>query len=216
MSPHNTLKSDHIPRATIQRLAVYVQVLERLMRDQVKVVSSELLAKACDVNPSQIRKDLAYFGEFGVRGVGYYVEELISSIKRSLGVDRTWRSALVGVGNLGRALLNHKEFKLRGFHIVGAFDCDPFKIGLEVSGLEVMCTKTLKDKVKELEIEIGIITTPPERAQRAANHLCEAEVKGILNFAPARITAPDHIYVEYVDFFHHLYSLAFNITLAWQ
>ncbi|THB72002.1 MAG: redox-sensing transcriptional repressor Rex [Desulfovibrio sp.] len=210
------MKSDHIPSATIQRLAVYVQVLGWMQRDQVKVVSSEALAKACDVNPSQIRKDLAYFGEFGVRGVGYYVEDLITSIKRSLGVDRVWRTALVGVGNLGRALLNHKEFKARGFHIVGAYDCDPFKIGEVISGLEVMCTKTLSDWVKELDIEIGIITTPPERAQRAANHLIESGVKGILNFAPARITAPENVFVEYVDFFHQLYSLAFSITLAGQ
>jgi redox-sensing transcriptional repressor len=208
------VKSEHIPRATIQRLAVYVQVLEDLLREGTEVISSELLARACEVNPSQIRKDLAYFGEFGVRGVGYYVQDLITSIKRSLGVDRTWRTALIGVGNLGRALLNHTEFKLRGFHIVGAFDCDPFKIGEEVSGLEVMCTKRLSEKVEEQEIEIGIITTPPERAQRAANHCIEAGIKGILNYAPARITVPEDVYVEYVDFFHHLYGLAFNITLT--
>ncbi len=208
------IKSERIPRATIQRLAVYVQVLENLMREGTQVISSEMLAKACSVNPSQIRKDLAYFGEFGVRGVGYYVQDLNSSIKRSLGVDRTWNAALIGVGNLGRALLNHKEFKLRGFNVVAAFDCDPFKIGEEVSGLEVQCTKRLKDRVGELEIEIGIITTPPERAQRAANHLIEAGVTGILSFAATRITAPDSIYVEYVDFFHHLYSLAFNVTLS--
>ncbi len=208
------LKSERIPRATIQRLAVYVQVLENLMREGTQVISSEMLAKACSVNPSQIRKDLAYFGEFGVRGVGYYVQDLNSSIKRSLGVDRIWNAALVGVGNLGRALLNHKEFRLRGFNIIAAFDCDPFKIGEEVSGLEVQCTKRLKDKVDQLGIEVGVITTPPERAQRAANHLVNAGITGLLSFAPARITVPDNVFVEYVDFFHHLYSLAFNLTLS--
>ena len=157
------MKSEHIPRATIQRMAVYIQVLEGLARDGSTVVSSEALARTCSVNPSQIRKDLAYFGEFGVRGVGYYVQDLITSIKQSLGVDRVWKTALVGVGNLGRALLNHREFRLRGFHIVGAFDCDPFKIGEEVSGLEVVCTKRLKEKVADLDVEIGIITTPPDR-----------------------------------------------------
>lgn len=205
-------KSEHIPRATIQRLAVYVQVLENLLREGTDVISSEPLAKACNVNASQIRKDLAYFGEFGVRGVGYYVKNLIESITSVLGVNREWRTVLVGVGNLGRALLNHKEFRLRGFHIVGAFDCDPFKIGEEVSGLEVVCTKRLKEKLADLDVEIGIITTPPERAQRAANHLVDAGIKGILNFAPARITVQDDIFVEYVDFFHHLYALSFNIT----
>jgi redox-sensing transcriptional repressor len=210
------LKSEHIPRATIQRLAVYVQVLENLRRDGTEVISSELLAKICSVNPSQIRKDLAYFGEFGVRGVGYYVQDLITSIKESLGVDRTWNCALVGVGNLGRALLRHKMFRLRGFNIVGAFDCDPFKIGEVVSGHEVICSRQLRKKVGELRIDIGIITTPPERAQRAANFLSEADIKGIINFAPARIKTPDHIRVEYVDFFHHFFAVAFNITLDEQ
>ena len=116
------MKSEHIPKATIKRLAMYVQVLETLKREGSQVVSSELLARACSVNPSQIRKDLAYFGEFGVRGVGYHVQDLIYSIKHSLGVDRVWKCALVGVGNLGKALLRHQDFKFRGFDIVGAFD----------------------------------------------------------------------------------------------
>lgn len=207
------MKSEHIPKATIKRLAMYVQVLESLKREGSQVVSSEHLARACNVNPSQIRKDLAYFGEFGVRGVGYYVQDLITSIKQALGVDRMWRCALVGVGNLGKALLRHREFKYRGFDIVGAFDCDPFKIGEEVSGLEVVCTRRLKDAAKDLNIEIGLITTPPDRAQRACNFLVEAGIKGIINFAPARINAPAEVHVEYVDFFHHLYAVAFSITL---
>jgi len=211
-----SLKSQHIPRATIQRMAVYIQVLETLQRDGKEVISSELLARTCDVNPSQIRKDLAYFGEFGVRGVGYYVQDLIGSIKKALGVDRVWRTCVVGIGNLGRALLNHREFKLRGFHIVGAFDCDPFKIGEVVSGLEVICSRRLKEKAEELDIEIGIITTPPERAQRATNYLVDAGIKGIINFAPARIAVPDDVTVEYVDFFHHFYAVAFNVTLNLQ
>lgn len=208
------VKSEHIPRATIQRLAVYVQVLESLLREGTEVISSEPLAKACNVNASQIRKDLAYFGEFGVRGVGYYVKNLIESITSALGVDREWKTVIVGVGNLGRALLNHKEFRLRGFNIIAAFDCDPFKIGEEINSLEVVCTKRLKEQIDDLQAEIGIITTPPERAQRAANHLVEAGFKGILNFAPARITVPDDVNVEYVDFFHHLYALSFNLTFA--
>ena len=207
------MKSEHIPRATIQRLALYVQVLESFHREGSEVLSSEVLAKACNVNPSQIRKDLAYFGEFGVRGVGYFVQDLLSSIKQALGVDRVWKCALVGVGNLGRALLRHSDFTRRGFHIVGAFDCDPFKIGEEISGQEVICSRRLKEKVEELGIEMGLITTPPDRAQRAANYLVEAGVRGIVNFAPARIVVPDTVRVEYVDFFHHLYAVAFSLTL---
>jgi len=192
---------------------MYVQVLESFKREGTQVVSSELLARTCNVNPSQIRKDLAYFGEFGVRGVGYHVQDLITAIKRSLGVDRMWKCALVGVGNLGKALLRHREFKYRGFDIVAAFDCDPFKIGEEVIGLEVVCTRRLKETARDLDIEIGLITTPPDRAQRAANFLVEAGIKGIINFAPARITLPSDVHVEYVDFFHHLYAVSFSITL---
>mgnify|MGYP002617042136 CR=1 FL=1 len=202
-------KSKHIPRATIQRLATYVQVLENFARDNVEVISSNPLAEACGVNGSQVRKDLAYFGEFGIRGVGYHVKSLIAAITSSLGVDREWRMALIGVGNLGKAILNHGEFRARGFNIVGIFDCDPFKIGEIVHGLEVHCTRDLKDMVDDLNIEIGIITTP-ERAQRAAQHLMDAGISSILNFAPARIKVPERVNVEYVDFFHHLYSLAFN------
>jgi redox-sensing transcriptional repressor len=212
-TPVAHIKSEHIPRATIQRLAVYVQVLENLKRDGTEVISSEHLARICAVNPSQIRKDLAYFGEFGVRGVGYYIEDLISAIKKSLGVDRTWNCALVGVGNLGRALLRHKECRTRGFNIVGVFDCDPFKIGEILAGQEVICSRRLVEKVKELDIEIGIITTPPERAQRAANYLVDAGIKGIVNFAPTRLSVPEEVEVEYVDFFHNFFNVAFKITL---
>jgi redox-sensing transcriptional repressor len=206
------LKSKHIPRATIQRLAVYLQVLEALNSDETEVVSSEALARACEVNPSQIRKDLAYFGEFGVRGVGYYVPKLIQSIKSSLGTDRIWRVALIGIGNLGRSLLRYQGFPKRGFQIVAAFDCDPFKIGENIAGLEVMCPRRMRENVKNLRIQIGIITTPTDRAQRAANYLVEADIRCILNFSAARIQVPDHIHVEYVDFFHHLYALTFKLN----
>lgn len=204
------IKNKNVPRATIQRLATYVQVLEAFARDGVDVISSNPLAVACGVNGSQVRKDLAYFGEFGVRGVGYNVAALISSITGALGVDREWRMALVGVGNLGRAILNHGDFRARGFNIVGIFDCDPFKIGEVMHGLEVRCTEDLRECVASENIEIGIITTPPERAQRAAMHMVEAGLTSILNFAPARVKVPDNVHVEYVDFFRHLYTLAFD------
>ena len=209
---NQTPKYEHIPRATIQRLATYLQVLEAMDKDGVQVISSEPLSRACDVNASQVRKDLAYFGEFGVRGVGYYVSYLLEVIKACLNANREWRAALVGVGNMGRALLNYQEFRRHGFTIVGAFDCDPFKIGEQVYGLEVTCTSDLKSAVDAKGIEIGIITTPPERAQRAADHLIDAGISGILNFAGARIHAPERVVVEYVDFFHYLYALAFSIT----
>lgn len=187
-----------------------------MARDGTAVVSSEPLAAACGVNASQVRKDLAYFGEFGVRGVGYNVRELIAFITRALGVDREWRVALVGAGKLGRALLNHPEFAQRNFRVVGVFDCDPFKIGEVVQGIEILCTRRLQEKVRELGIEIGIITTPPERAQRAAQYLTDAGVRALLNYAPARIRTPAGVFVEYVDFFHYLYALSFNLSTGEQ
>ena len=191
-------------------MPAYLRYLKEKELAGERTISSTAIAEDLKLNAVQVRKDLAYFGEFGIRGVGYHVKSLIAAITSSLGVDREWRMALIGVGNLGKAILNHGEFRSRGFNIVGIFDCDPFKIGEIVHGLEVHCTRDLKDMVTDLNIEIGIITTPPERAQRAAQHLMDAGITSILNFAPSRIKVPDRINVEYVDFFHHLYALAFN------
>jgi redox-sensing transcriptional repressor len=206
------MKHAHIPRATIQRLAVYLQELENLQREGLEVVSSEHLARACEVNASQIRKDLTYFGEFGVRGVGYGVSGLIDSLARVLGIDRQWNCVLVGVGNLGKALLSHREFAERRFSVVAIFDSDPFRIGQTVMGLEVMDGNRMKETVSLLDARIGIISSPPERAQRAANHLVEAGIKGILNYSPARITVPGDVIVEYLDVLHYFYSVAFRLS----
>ncbi|MCF8030743.1 MAG: redox-sensing transcriptional repressor Rex [Desulfohalobiaceae bacterium] len=208
MSP----KSAKIPQATIQRMGVYIQVLEGLLLQEQQVISSEKLAEQCEVNPSQIRKDLAYFGEFGVRGVGYYVSDLLKAIKYFLGIDRNWNCILVGVGNLGRALLRHQQLAQKGFQIQMAFDCDPFKIGERVAGHEVICTRRLKEKAQQMQIDIGLISTPPERAQRAANHMMQAGIKGIVNFAPTRINVSQDVIVDYVDFSNHLISMAFRLS----
>ena len=205
-----------IPQATIKRLATYVQVLEKFDREKVEIISSEPLAAACGVQGSQLRKDLAYFGEFGIRGLGYPVKGLMQAITTSLGVDHEWSMILIGVGNLGRAMINHIGFHSKNFVIKAIFDCDPFKIGETVYGLEVRCTEDIKKVVQNMQIMIGIITTPPERAQRAADHLINAGLTSILNFAPARIQVPETVQVEYVDFFNQMYSLAFNQTQQWK
>ncbi|MDR2668801.1 MAG: redox-sensing transcriptional repressor Rex [Desulfovibrio sp.] len=206
-------KRGRIPKITIERLSVYLQVLEQIQREGVAVVSSGPLAEACRVNASQLRKDLTYFGEFGIRGVGYNVDELINAVSRSLGIDREWNCVLIGVGNLGKAIIGQREFVRRGFRIIGAFDCDPFKIGEAFAGLEVVCTRHLKDRIRDKNVRIGVITTPPEHAQRVADYLVGAGIKGILNYAPMRITVPPDVTVEYVDIFHHLYSLAYDLAL---
>ncbi|MBQ7585657.1 MAG: redox-sensing transcriptional repressor Rex [Desulfovibrionaceae bacterium] len=209
-------KTTNIPRATIKRLATYVQVLENLARDNIEMVSSIPLANACGVQASQVRKDLGYLGEFGIRGVGYQVKDLIHSITSSLGVDHEWPLVLIGVGNLGKAILNHLAFNNRGFVIKAIFDCDPFKIGEKIHGFEVHSTEEIKSMVENLSITMGIITTPPERAQRACDNLIKAGITSIVNFAPAQIKVPKNVQVEYVDVYKYLYSLAFKQTQQWR
>jgi redox-sensing transcriptional repressor len=182
-----------------------------------KVVSSAQLANKCAVNPAQVRKDLAYFGEFGIRGVGYYVKDLLSDIKRILGLNKEWRMALIGVGDLGSALLSYKDFLKQNYKVVAAFDIDPSKVIGRVSEklgkpVEILHVNRLREVAKERKIEIGLITTPPQEAQNAANMLVEAEIRGILNFAPAQISVPDGFLVKNVFFTTILDNLAYLLS----
>ena len=182
-----------------------------------KVVSSAQLASQCMVNAAQVRKDLAYFGEFGIRGVGYYVKELLNNIKKILGSNKEWRMGLVGVGNLGSALLSYKDFLKQNYKIVAAFDIDPPKVIGRVSEklgkpVEIFHINRISDVAKERKIEIGIITTPPSEAQSVANMLVDAEVRGILNFAPAQVTVPEGFVVKDVFFTTILDNLAYLLS----
>jgi redox-sensing transcriptional repressor len=182
-----------------------------------KVVSSAQLANKCMVNAAQVRKDLAYFGEFGIRGVGYYVKDLLSDIKRILGLNKEWRMALIGVGNLGSALLSYKDFLKQNYKIVAAFDIDPPSVIGRVSEklgkpIEVLHINRLKEVAKERKIEIGLITTPPSEAQSVANLLVDAEIRGILNFAPVQISVPDGFEVKDVFFTTILDNLAYLLS----
>ncbi len=182
-----------------------------------KVVSSAQLANKCMVNAAQVRKDLAYFGEFGIRGVGYYVKDLLSHIKRILGLNKEWKMALIGVGNLGSALLSYKDFLKQNYKIVAAFDIDPPKVIGRVSEklgkpVEVLHINRLKEVAKERKIEIGLIATPPSEAQSVADLLVDSEIRGILNFAPAQITVPDGFEVKDVFFTTILDNLAYLLS----
>ena len=211
------LKYTKIPEATIRRLSRYSRCLEELDGMGEKVVSSAQLANRCLVNAAQVRKDLAYFGEFGIRGVGYYVKDLLQDIKRILGLNKEWRMAVIGIGNLGSALLSYKDFLKQNYKIVAAFDIDPSKVIGRVSEkvgkpVEILHINRLKEVAKERKIEIGLITTPPSEAQTVANQLVEAEVKGILNFAPVQITVPDGYMVKDVFFTTILDNLAYLLS----
>ena len=207
-----TTKSSKIPDPTIERLALYSRPLEALLDNGTHVISSEKLATLCGVNPAQVRKDLAYFGEFGVRGVGYEVRDLLQEIKRILATDREWRLCIVGMGNLGSALADNENFKKRGYKFVAAFDSDPNKVGTALPcGLIIQSTKEMRESVKELNIEIGIITTPSKEAQRVSDLLIDAGVKAILNFAPTHVRSPKCCEVENVDFTVKLENLVYHL-----
>ncbi len=205
-------KVTKIPRPTIERLALYSRPLEAFQESGTPIISSEKIADLCGVNPAQVRKDLAYFGEFGVRGVGYDVKDLLREIKRILATDRTWRLCIVGMGNLGSALALNENFRKRGYHFVAAFDSDPAKAGMKhPCGLKIEPIGKIRDLVKTLKIEIGVITTPPGKAQRVADLLMDAGIRAILNFAPIQIRAPECCVVENVDFTLKLENLVYHL-----
>jgi redox-sensing transcriptional repressor len=205
-------KTEKIPKATITRLSLYYRQLEFLEFDGYRMVSSEKLAWLCQVNPAQVRKDLGYFGEFGVRGVGYDVRDLQREIKKILAVNRDWNMGIVGIGNLGSALLQHQNFPARGFNFVAAFDSDENKIGRVISsGLVIKDIRNLKQTVKELNIEIGVIATPPSVAQGIADIFLASRVNAILNFSPTQIHVPETCLVENIDFTIKLDILTYKL-----
>jgi redox-sensing transcriptional repressor len=207
------MKYAKIPAATITRLSMYSRVLERIAEEDVKIISSERLATLCEVNSAQIRKDLSYFGEFGVRGVGYYVKELLFEIKRILGLNREWRMGIVGVGNLGLALLSHENFVKQGYVFVAAFDNDPQKISKKLpNGLVIHHINDLPWVAKNTGVEVGVIATPAIWAQDIANRLIKSNIRAILNFAPTQIHVPDGFQVENVDFTVKLDNLAYHLS----
>lgn len=206
-----------VPEATIRRLSRYSRCLENLVRKGEKVVSSAQLAAHCGVNAAQVRKDLAYFGEFGIRGVGYYATELMHDIKRILGLNKEWRMAIVGIGNLGSALLLYKDFLKQNYKIVAAFDIDPPKVIGRVSEklgkpIEILHPDRMEEIVKERNVEVGIITTPASEAQKAADQMVEAGIRGILNFAPAQINVPEGFILKNVFFTTVLDNLAYLLS----
>ncbi|TMV51234.1 redox-sensing transcriptional repressor Rex [Paenibacillus mesophilus] len=205
------MKTPKISEAVVRRLPVYLRYLNELSRRNVLMVSSQDLGQKLDLNPAQIRKDLAYFGEFGKKGIGYDVAYLIEKIRQILKLDQLLPVALVGAGNLGRALCNYNAYLKDNMKIVAVFDSSPDKIGLQLNNLTVLPMAALGDSIKEHKVRIGIITVPAFEAQVVANQFVEAGVEAILNFAPVIIKVPNDIRVHHADFTTELMSLAYYL-----
>ncbi len=201
-----------ISKATVDRLPVYFRTLRLIREEGVEIISSEELGRHLSITPEQIRKDLASFGQFGKKGVGYYVSELIRNISEILGLHYNLNISIVGVGHLGWALANYRNFVNMGFNLVAIFDIDPSKIGLRINGVRVTHLNDLSEIVKERGIHIGIITVPENYAQNVADQLVEAGVKGIWNFAPRKLTVPDNIRIVDEDLTVGLSSLSYYLT----
>lgn len=201
-------------RASVTRLSLYLRRLESLLRDGVTTVSSGQLGESLGVTDAQVRKDLAYLGNLGHPGIGYAAPELVSAIRRALGIDREWLTALVGVGNLARALLRYHGFLERGFRIVALFDADPAKVGQRVDGLEIHPPERMGPVIAATGAELGILSVPSESSQTVAEALVAAGVKGLLNFAPTVLRLPAQISVVSVDLTVQLEQLAFLVQLG--
>jgi len=209
-----SMKSEKISELTTNRLSVYLRCLNLLADAGVKTISSQALADQFNLNSAQIRKDLAHFGEFGVRGVGYFVEELRQHITKILGLDSARRVGIVGVGNLGTALANYNGFTASNFTVVALFDNDREKVGCRVgrAGIVVHDVRKMARVVRAEGIDVAVIAVPARVAQRALNQVMSAGVKAVLNFAPVRLHARLGVKVKTVDLTISLESLSYYLA----
>ncbi|HVT42077.1 MAG TPA: redox-sensing transcriptional repressor Rex [Acidimicrobiales bacterium] len=207
--PEGGAAHKRIPEATVLRLPIYQRILGEIVRTGQQTVSSERLAELARVNAAKVRKDLSWLGSFGTRGAGYDAEYLITQIDRALGLDANWSVAIVGIGNLGRALTNSDSFASRGCQVAALFDVDPAVVGEEIRGITVRHM----DEIAHLRAhecpDIGVITTPDWSAQGVADLLVRAGVTSILNFAPRVLTVPPGVQLRYVDLSIELQVLGF-------
>jgi len=202
---------EQIPKKVIKRLSLYLRVLRNLEMTKVSTISSQALAESLGFTSAQVRKDLAYFGQFGVPGVGYAVSDLLRNLERILGTDREVRVAIVGAGNLGSALMSYGGFARHGVRIVMAFDTDIHKTGTERGGVWIFPMDSLEERLRAAEIDIVILTVPAEVAQSVADRLVAAGIAGILNFVPIHLRVPTHVRVQYVDLAIEIESLSYYL-----
>lgn len=188
-----------IPDIVVGRLPRYLQALQRLQKRSIQTTSSKELGDILGISAAQIRKDLSQFGEFGKQGTGYSVPFLIDRLEDILKLKHDWDIALVGVGDLGHAIIRYQGFSNRGFCVSMAFDNDPEKIGTSISGLIVEDIQNMPARIQEAQVKIAMLTVPAAAVQQAAEDLVKAGVTAILNYAPLVLSLPKHVQVEYID-----------------
>ena len=208
-SQHNR---NEVPEIVVSRLPQYLRVLNRLIEDGTLVVSSQQLGERLQVTPAQIRKDLSYFGRFGKQGRGYSVQDLLDRLRQILGVNSYWNVAVVGVGRLGRAILNYPGFNPDGFHLVAAFDLDPEVIGEEVGGLNVRSLDDLHRIANEEKISIAIVAVPVTQTQEVVDLLVACGVRAILNYAPIVPYVREGVRIRNIDPVLSLQSMTYYIN----
>ncbi len=211
MANQKTTRKTEIPRKTIYRLSVYSRCLGRLKDNQIETVSSEALAKVAGVKPPQLRKDLAYLGQFGTRGLGYDVNELSRKISEELGTSRLQPVILVGVGNLGLALLSYRGFEKEGFEIVAAFDIEPQRRRPKQTPQVILNMRELPEFVRDHQVRMAILSVPVGAAQEVTNLLVSCGILGILNFAPIVLDVPEAVMVNNVNLAIELENLSYFI-----
>ncbi len=205
--------TEPVSELTTNRLSVYLRSLNQLEAAGTETISSQALAERFHLNAAQIRKDLAYFGEFGVRGVGYYVQDLRRHLRQILGLDRKLRVAVMGAGNLGQALADYPGFRREGFQIVAMFDVADAKIGEESrSGVPIHDLKDLKRVVRREHVDIAVIAVPAESAQQVLDQVTAVGIKAVLNFSPGALKVPAGVKLKSVDLTVSLESLSFFLA----
>jgi redox-sensing transcriptional repressor len=208
------LRPDAIPNPAVRRLSLYLRQLETFKRKDRRTISSKQLGESLNLTDAQVRKDLAYFGQFGHPGIGYRVEDLIGQVKHILGTDKTWNVLLIGAGNLGRALMAYHGFDAKGFRLAAVFDDDKNKVGTKQADFTVQPLSELVETVQRLNIRLAIMAVPAEVAQDVADHLVEAGIRGLLNFAPVSIQVPPDVALNAVDVAVQLEQLSFQVNVT--
>ena len=200
-----------ISESAVRRLSLYLRLLQEADAAGAETISSGELAERGGTTSAQVRKDLSLFGSFGKRGLGYSVQELLGRIRAILGLQKTWRVALVGAGKLGSALFSYRDFEARGFHIRAVFDSDPRKVGTAWGGLAVRADEEMEATMRAEEIDMAILAVPADAAQQVADRIVAAGVRGILNFAPVRLKVPRGVALKNVDVTLELEGLSFAL-----